>query len=104
MVMRGLIATALIVATLEPTGVGADVDLTKYAITQGGLLAVVFVLLFFYRRDFMRKQKSDEDQIAILTSLVEKNTTALVATGSTLTANEKATHRLSRAIEGMGRG
>lgn len=100
MMTRGLIAATLVVATLEP--VSGDVDLTKYAITQGGLLAVVLVLLFFYRRDFMRVQQRDDEKISILTDLVEKNTTALSGSSSQLAANEKATHRLARALENVG--
>lgn len=93
MMLRGLTITAMLVfATMEP---GLEqVDLVKYAVTQGGLFAVVVVLLFFYRRDFKRFQEKDEEKVALLLQIVTNNATVL-------NSNVEATHRLARAVENL---
>ncbi len=93
--------TMLIAAALDATS--AEPDLVRYAITQGGLLAVVLVLLWSIRRDAMRLQVRDDDRIAVLAAMVEKTTTALNVAASAAEANEKALHRLARAIESQER-
>ena len=89
--IRGMTATAMLFATTVET-LGTEPDLLRYAITQGGLLAVVLVLLWSYRRDFLRIQQKDDDKIALLTTLVADNTVATTRTA-------EATHRLAKAVE-----
>jgi hypothetical protein len=92
--MKGLsIATMLLASTMET--VGTEPDLVKYGITQGGLLAVVMVLLFFYRRDFLgekdrlereKERAAEKAELAtaktdaktdVLMRLVSENTVAM---------------------------
>lgn len=79
-------------------GTGAETEampettLLKYAITQGGLALVLLVVFWSYRRDLARIELRDQEKLQIVTTLVEKNTAALV--------NADATNaRLARAIE-----
>jgi len=69
----------------EPALGGGEVDLWKYAITQGGLLIVVFVLLWNMRQD----QKRKDERIGVLTELVASNTAAMT----------KGAEAMGRAIE-----
>lgn len=89
--MKGLGLAAMLFAT-SVESVTAEPDLVKYAITQGGLLAVVLVLLWSYRRDFLRIQQKDNEKIALLTALVSDNTAVMSRTVD-------ASHRLAKAVE-----
>lgn len=92
--MRGVTLTlALFVATIEPIASEPDV-LVKYAITQGGLLAVVLVLLFFYRRDFLREIEEQRERLSVMAGMVESSTQAL-------TRSADASERMARAVEHM---
>lgn len=93
--------SVLFMAAIESAGVPADPDLTRYAITQGGLLAVVMVLLYFYRKDFRAQIADQDERLEVMTGLVIANTTAMTKAASASEANEKAAHRLSRALEIM---
>lgn len=70
----------------------AEPDLLRYAITQGGLLAVVLVLLWSIRLESRRK----DDRLAVLTKLVADSTAAL-------TKNTEQGDRLARAVENLER-
>lgn len=100
---RGLtLTTALVVAMAEPTlSAGADdwPSLVRYAIAQGGLAAVVLVIFWSYRRDFVRLFEAKSTEAATLATLVEKNTAAMTNVTAASEAQEKATHRLARAVE-----
>lgn len=90
---RGLIATSLMVAAaVEP--VVSDTDLPRYALTQGGLLAVVLVLLWSYRKDLNGVIREHESAHATMTELVQDSTAANVKTAEAL-------ERMARAIETM---
>lgn len=96
--MRGvMLAGTLIVATVEP--VLGEPDVVRYAITQGGLLAVVLVLIYMMRRDFQRREAKGEEKAVILTELVRANTAALTHTTDALIASQQATERLSRVVD-----
>ena len=74
--VRGFAASAVVaLAAVEP--IVGDVDLYKYAITQGGLLAVVLVLLWSYRRDFKRIVDDQQARLGVMTELVQCSATAL---------------------------
>jgi hypothetical protein len=97
--------TLLIVATAAEPVVG-DVDLVKYGVTQGGLLLVVLVLLWGFRREFRRevaveraRASATERREDLLLALVGQCNTAMQRTVNAAEEQEKATHRLARAIE-----
>ena len=45
---------------------------------QGGLFALVCVILFFYRRDFLQEQQTHKDDKQILLTALQNNTEAIV--------------------------
>lgn len=96
--MRGaMLAGTLILATVEP--VLGDFDTVRYAITQGGLLAVVLVLLWMMRGDFRRREAKAEEKANVLTDLVRANTAALTHTTDALIASQQATDRLTIVVD-----
>ncbi len=96
---RALMLTmALGLAALEPVMPlpGDDFSLLKYAITQGGLVLVVIVLLWSYRRDFTRVLTEQQDRLSVMTNIVQVSTAAL-------TRSADASERMARAVENMER-
>lgn len=92
MIRASFASGALLLASLEP--VMSDTDLGRYAITQGGLLFVVLVLLWSYRRDNLGALKEREDQIRVMADMVSKSTEAL-------TKSADASERMARAVENL---
>lgn len=93
----------------------AEFDLTRYAVTQGGLLIVVLVLLWSIRKDMKAQAELEQSRlkaentrqtetIQVLTTLVQMNTTAMTRAAAASEANEKAAHRLSRALDNFEEG
>lgn len=87
----GPTALVLVVAAMEPV-MTTETDLFRYAVTQGGLLAIVLVLLWFYRRDFLSMKARDDETIATLVSLVKENTAETVKSAA-------ASERVVRMLE-----
>lgn len=61
-----------------------DIEIVKYALTQGGLAALCLVVFFYARRDYreraaedVQRAAADRDERQVLISLVEKNTAAM---------------------------
>ena len=86
--IRGMTATTMLLAVGIDSTL-AEPDLLRYAMTQGGLLLVVIVLFWSYRRDFLRIQARDDEKIAILTDLVAKSTIAHEHAGAAVVALTK---------------
>lgn len=95
--MLPMLAGTLIVAAVEPAM--GDPDTLRYAITQGGLLAVVLVLLYMMRKDSQRREALLEERAAVLTDLVRANTAALTHTTDALIASQQATERLTVVVD-----
>ncbi len=87
-------SVALLVAAVEP--LNGETDFMRYAVTQGGLLAVVLVLLWSYRKDSMGQLKEKDEQLAVMTTLVSNATVAL-------TRSAEAGERMARAVEAFER-
>lgn len=98
--IRGVLVITTLLLALEPS-LSPDMDLARYAITQGGLALVIFVLLWSYRRDFLRVIERHEEQASVLVTLVKENTAAGARTAATIEASEKAIDRLVRVLEGQ---
>jgi hypothetical protein len=96
--IRGvMLSLTVIAATVEPAL--GDIDLIRYAITQGGLLAVVLVLLWQMRgmsRDQQRHSRA-------LETLVDHSTTALVNSTIAVTRQAETSERVARALENLER-
>lgn len=64
------------------------------AVKQGGLLIVLLVLFYFYRRDFAKQDLRKDDTISTLINLVQQATTVM--------ANAQAMAiRLTEAVESV---
>lgn len=93
-----LIAATTIVAMAEPVLADSG-DLLRYAITQGGLLAVVFVLLWSYRKDTLGALNLERERVSILTDLVASTKTAIVSASDVIAAQAKSIDGLARVVE-----
>lgn len=93
----------LLATTEVASGGGIEIDLVKWAFTQGALALVLIVVLWSYRRDYARIIAKDERdtaiQIATLTALVGDCKGAIETSRAQSAATEKAIHRLARALE-----
>jgi hypothetical protein len=102
---RGLVTTALLgFAALDPAllpsaSVTTDSDLVRYAVTQGGLLFVVLVLLWSYRKDAMGALQIERDRVEILTKLVGDTREANTKSADAVLAQAKSIEGLARAVE-----
>lgn len=77
---------------LDPV-VSENQELVRYAITQGGLLCVVFVLLWSIRKDVLAARRDDVAHLAVVSEMVRVATVAM-------TQSTDAAERTARAIEG----
>lgn len=84
---------------LEPAITPVEPDFWRYAITQGGLFAVVCVLLWSYRRDFIRIQDRDSEKLALLAGLIEKSVAAMSTVTAALVSQEQTTARLEQTVD-----
>lgn len=97
MVRSSVLASAVIFAAAEPAL--SEFDLTRYAITQGGLLIVVLVLMYWQRIDNKNKHRENQDKISILTAIAERSAVASTASAAASSANATAINRLASAVE-----
>lgn len=95
MIRGSILASSLFFAAVE-LPLSENVDVVKYGVTQGGLLAVVLVLLYFYRRDFMDRLDEKNDRLKVMTDLAAESATSL-------TRLTEALERMNRTIEDMNR-
>lgn len=93
---RGIAATGMLMAFAVDAASPESTDLMRYAITQGGLLAVVLVLLWSYRKDTLSVLHEQEDRLKVLTDLVTQSTGALMKSAD-------ASERMARAVENLNR-
>jgi hypothetical protein len=80
-------------------GSSTEIEFYKWAVTQGGLVLVILVVLWTYRRDMQRISAKDAEKTEILTDLVADSKVAIQAATSQSAATEKSIHRLSRVLE-----
>lgn len=93
-----------------PRSGGMSEDMVTRIVTQGGAVAVLLVVLWSYRRDFMRKDEDKEQKLRDaarreekLVEVLDRSTTA-IANSVNATANQtRATHRLATTVETIER-
>lgn len=106
-VPKGFLAvTGLLVAAIEPVmplPVPQDGDFLKYAITQGGLLAVVLVLLWSYRKDTMGVLQGERDRTQSERASVELLMKLAGDTREALTKNADAILSQAKTIDSLMR-
>lgn len=85
----------------EPTAVTATglPAVVKFAIEQGGALAVLVVVLFFYRRDYRYLSEYRENQFREMLDLVKQNTAAQTDTAAAIRENAIVVHQAKNVIQ-----
>jgi hypothetical protein len=82
--------------TLLPSGseglIGAFME-------KGGLVAILAVLIYFYRRDWMRLNESNRDQNTQLIEVIRESNKVHQITAVAIQQNSDALGRLSDAVE-----
>jgi hypothetical protein len=106
--MLTLTLSANLFATmLEPSTSGAvEPDILRYAITQGGLLAVVLVLIWLRQQEQKQAARAAEQKhednltrISILTDIASRSATASESSAAASRENASAIQRLASAVE-----
>lgn len=86
-------------APLLPVADSSVSPLIEYGIRQGGFVIVLFVVLFFYRRDWSKLSMSQEAVNAILLDLVKDNTKAQTDTANALAQNTVVVHQAKSVMQ-----
>lgn len=76
-----------------------EIDILKWGLTQGGLVIIVLILLWSYRRDFTRLMARDEEKIAVLTDLIGQTRSELAKSSAVVDSVKGAVDDLRRAID-----
>jgi hypothetical protein len=72
-------------------------------LAQAGAVGILAVVLFFYRRDFMRRNDAEVQRTTDIADVLKASTEA-ITDGAVATARQTdATHRLARAVENIER-
>lgn len=99
MAVAGYVSTA----RLDGQGLGAATvgsePFLEWALRQGGALAVLVIVLFFYRRDWKTAVDFWKDQNTTRDLLVKEATKAQADTAAALRENAVVIHSLKRVIE-----
>lgn len=111
--MRTLtLAGSLFAFLLEPLAAanGGEENLIHYGITQGGLLAVVLVLIYLRQQDIKQQREDNEkrhednlSKISILTDIAARSAAAGETSASAGRENASAIQRLAAAVERLGK-
>ena len=67
----------------------------------GPSLLLLGVVLYFYRRDFVRILNREVEKSAVLVTLVQENTTAQAKAAASTDANNQAVERLTALLDRM---
>ena len=85
-------------------------DLVKWGVTQGGITLVLVVVLWSYRREFLRKaEKQDSiievlrDEKKLLMEVIKENTAASLSQALATAANTQATQSLATNVAHLER-
>lgn len=106
MIKPAFMMASLFAMQLEQTIDPASSDsMVRYALTQGGLLSLLIVLGWSYRRDFMQMAELRQERISVLTEIVSKSTEAqtrsaeaLIQSTAALSTQAQSIHALSQAV------
>lgn len=100
--VRGVLATIAILAfsvnglwaqVSAPQSTASEPEFLKWALTQGGLVIVVLIIGWSYRRDLVWVAKQEEEKAKILTDLVEKSTAAMTKASESIARCPFSEHR-----------
>ena len=85
------------------TSVGDSADFWKWLVTQGGLVAVLFVGAWSYRKDLLGVLKEERDRLAIMKELIMASTSASTMHSEQSKAMVASIERLTQAIGNLKR-
>ena len=75
---------------------GTEYEILKWGLTQGGLVVVLLLGGWVWRRDYIRLLARDDEKLSVLTALVSQSTTAS-------DKNTTATENLRLAVDDLRR-
>jgi len=76
-----------------------EVTVVETIIRQGGLFAVLLVVLFFYRRDYRQLTESRAEENAALRTMLVENTKAQSDTANALRENNVIVHQAKNVMQ-----
>lgn len=87
--------------TLDPGGTlgGTEAELARWAVTQGGLLVVVLVVIWSYRRDFSRSVTAERERADRAMTMMERTIAATVAHSDALRVQTDCVNRLAENVK-----
>src|SRR4051812_34706 len=74
--LAGPRATEIVLAQVVTAGSVPEQTMAQWAIEKGGAFAVILIILFFYRRDYVQLTDFWRAQSQVMKDLVEENTKA----------------------------
>lgn len=94
------IAALTIIATVtENLLPGGTENFVGVFLEKGGLVALLAVLIYFYRRDWLRLNESNRDQNAQLLEVIRESNRVHKDTAVAIQKNSDALERLSEAVD-----
>lgn len=101
LVLMGLNANAQVqIPTGAETG-KREMELLQWGVTQGGLVLVVLVVVWSYRRDFQRVFDDERRKSSELLLALQASTTALTTHAEVLRENSMAAREQAKAMSEM---
>ncbi len=96
-----LIYASAVATAQQPTGIVPLIATDPVAeyLTRGGAFAVILIILFFYRKDWIRLVDQRQGQMEILTNLVQQATKAQGDNSAALRENSAVIARLTDKLE-----
>ncbi len=85
--------------SVAPTLLPHDAELMRWAVTQGGLLVVVLLLVWSYRRDFTRALDLEKTRADQAMELMTKATVALTTHSETMRLHTASVAQLTEAVK-----
>lgn len=79
-------------------GPSKEIELLQWGVTQGGLVLVVLVVVWSYRRDFQRVFDAERTKSSELLLALQASTTALTSHAEMLRENSSAAHEQAKAL------
>lgn len=105
--MAGTGAVIMILSTAELLAQGLDFspagqeNLVRYAITQGGLLIVLIIGAWMYRRDFVNIFNRQSETITVLSTALSASTAAISSTRAAVESLDRNVERLVTSTDGL---
>jgi hypothetical protein len=97
--LAGPRATEIVLAQVVTAGGVPEQTMAQWAIEKGGAFAVILIILFFYRRDYVQLTDFWRAQSEIMKDLVEENTKAQTETASALRENTVVVHQAKNVMQ-----